>query len=110
MNLYDGEERADLFRGEKDKVPERMAQLASWMTLRTMSNGEEPGAVSQICTDVVYISDPARRVVIRVRGVVREANLVSARYFLSQNIMISITDGQGDLAFRPAESKCTTAR
>lgn len=108
VELYDGEERAEFFTGERREVPEQMAEMASWMTLRTMSTEDEAQQPSGVYADLVYISDPRRRVLIRVRAVVDELKLESVRWVTPRSRSSTIANRTG--SFRLASDGGETYR
>lgn len=77
-DIYNDDERAELFTGRKQYVPEKSNDIREWMTVITHSD-ETSGRVA-IIGDAVYRSDPGHRVTVRVREIVKEAKLEPVRY------------------------------
>lgn len=73
VDVWDGDEHAALFKDDRSTVPDHPEGLDAWMTVVTHS--DEGSRTADIFTDVVYVSNPSQRVIIRFRGIVSGAHL-----------------------------------
>ena len=67
-DLYDGRERMELFFGDMKIVPSEERDLSSWLTIVTFFDEEEEHA--RIQADVVYLTCPQTRVMVRIKAMV----------------------------------------
>lgn len=77
QNLYDGNEREELFTGDMKLVPSDGRDFSSWLTIITHFDEHEEGG--KITADVVYLNNPQVQVIVRVKAMVADTNIGSAR-------------------------------
>lgn len=76
-DVYDGNERNELFEGDMQTVPSDDRELSSWVTIVTyLDEGIHKG---NIYADVVYIANPNIRLTIRIKAMVTGVNFGSSR-------------------------------
>lgn len=73
IDVWDGEELAQLFYDDRRLVPDEPKLLANWLTVITRM--DEGSINPAIFADVVYISNPSQRVIVRFKGIVRNVRL-----------------------------------
>lgn len=76
LDVFDGDERKEIFTGDMSDVPSEEREFSTWLTVITYFNEEES---SRIYADVVYLANPQIRVTVRVKAMVREVKLGSSR-------------------------------
>lgn len=76
-NLYDGNERKDLFVGDMRFVPTEDMDFSSWMTVITYFDEENERA--SITADLVYLTNPQLQVTVRLKAMVKGSNVRSSK-------------------------------
>lgn len=77
QDVYDGNERDELFTGDMRTVPPEDIDLRKWMTILTYY--DEGNQRASVTADVVYLSNPQVQVTVRLMATVKGSNIGTAK-------------------------------